>query len=260
MRAVLYERNGMIMMMDTSKECEDKRRERDDTMPTDAELLSRIEAIALEGDDGCGKSTVISLLSKRLRDDYGIDVMTVREPGGNRICESIRNLILSDDSEGMCATTEAMLYAASRYQLLHDVVKPALDDGKMVAFDRFVYSSFVYQGIVGTGDGDGGCGLDMVVALNDLATKLWRPTIAFYLDLDPCVAAKRIGDNAGREVNRFDRRGLAYHDKVRAGYRQLCDTCPELVMVDADRAPDEIVDDIIGKMIECGRSIDDADE
>ena len=138
MRAVLYERNGM--MMDTSKECEDKRRERDDTMPTDAELLSRIEAIALEGDDGCGKSTVLSLLSRRLRDDYGIDVMTVREPGGNLICESIRNMILSDDSEGMCSTTEAMLYAASRYQLLHDVVRPALDAGKMVA-KRFSDSS-----------------------------------------------------------------------------------------------------------------------
>ena len=258
MRAVLYERNGM--MMDTSKECEDKRRERDDTMPTDAELLSRIEAIALEGDDGCGKSTVLSLLSRRLRDDYGIDVMTVREPGGNRICESIRNLILSDDSEGMCSTTEAMLYAASRYQLLHDVVRPALGAGKVVAFDRFVYSSLVYQGIVGANvDGDEHA-LDTVIAINAIATKLWHPTIAFYLDLDPRVAAKRIGDNAEREVNRFDRRGLEYHDMVRAGYRKLCDMYSEFVMVDADRTPNEIVDDIIAKMIECGRNVDVADE
>lgn len=212
----------------------------------------QVNAICLEGGDGCGKTTVMRELVPRLR-DMGYDALPLREPGGNEICESIRDVLLADSSDGMYPITEAMLYAASRYQLMNDLIRPAMCDGKLVVLDRFVYSSFVYQGYVAAEanrlDAEASARLvGDVMRINDMATGGWRPTLTFFLDLPPERAIERM--TKGRDsadTNRFDTRGLEYHRMIREAYLRL-DRFDEYRVVDADRDVGSIVTDIIGEI------------
>lgn len=211
-----------------------------------------LSAICLEGGDGCGKTTVMRELVPRLS-DMGYDVMPLREPGGNEICESIRDILLADSSDGMYPMTEAMLYAASRYQLMNDLIRPAMRDGKLVVLDRFVYSSFVYQGYVAAQtrglDADASARLvGDVMRINDMATGGWRPTLTFFLDLPPERAIERMARGRdSSETNRFDTRGLEYHRMIREAYLRL-DRFDEYRVVDADRDVDSIVGDIVDEI------------
>ena len=212
----------------------------------------RLSAICLEGGDGCGKTTVMRELVPRLS-DMGYDVMPLREPGGNEICESIRDVLLADSSDGMYPMTEAMLYAASRYQLMNDLIRPAMRDGKLVVLDRFVYSSFVYQGYVAAEanrlDAEASARLvGDVMRINDMATGGWRPTLTFFLDLPPERAIERMAKGRdSADTNRFDTRGLEYHRMIREAYLRL-DRFDEYRVVDADRDVGSIVTDIIGEI------------
>jgi len=197
--------------------------------------------ITLEGGEGSGKSTVIQLLSKRLS-AMGYDVIITREPGGVAVSEKIRDLLVH---EKMDPLTEAMLFAASRNEITHQLILPALEEGKVVLCDRFVDSSYVYQGMVR------GIGLDVVERLNQPMMDLIPPDYTFYLDLDPRVGLERIRKNH-REINKFDEENLEFHERVRESYRALSKMDKHrnrIYTIQADQSPEKVASDCLSILI-----------
>ena len=166
--------------------------------------------IVFEGCEGAGKSTVVKRLYEYLK-STNVDTIVTREPGGGSISEQIREVIVSKENTDMTLITEILLYAASRNQHIHDIIKPALEAGKVVLCDRFVDSSIVYQGFVGGR-------LDIVGVINKIAIEDVVPDAIIYLDIDPKIGLERISANRQDEVNRLDLEGIAFHQKVHEGY------------------------------------------
>lgn len=172
--------------------------------------------ITIEGPDGSGKSTQVELLQKHLKTE-GKEVIITREPGGTKIGEKIRDIILDRENTEMDYVTEALLYAASRAQHVEQVIKPALLKGDVVICDRYVDSSIVYQG-VGRGLGES------VKIMNDIAIKGCMPDITFLFKLDPAIGKGRI------EIeDRLEMEKMEYHYKVYEGYLQLEKKYPERI-------------------------------
>ena len=144
----------------------------------------------MEGPDGSGKTTQIDLLKKYL-EKKGYDIVIAREPGGTVIGEAIRKIILNPEYEEMGHMTELLLYASARAQLVNQVIKPALAEGKAVICDRFVESSAVYQGI------GRGLGVDTVYEVNNYALGDVQPKLTIFMDLDAEEGIKRKKQQAG---------------------------------------------------------------
>ncbi|MEH7251252.1 dTMP kinase [Neobacillus niacini] len=179
--------------------------------------------ITFEGPDGAGKTTIISMVAKELK-----DALLTREPGGIDIAEQIRTVILDKNNIAMDARTEALLYAAARRQHLVEKVKPALEEGKIVLCDRFVDSSLAYQGHAR------GLGIDEVLSINQFAIEKMMPDLTIYFDIEPELGLQRINKNKGREVNRLDLEHLEFHQRVREGYHLVMERFPErMVKIDA---------------------------
>ncbi|MBB6674884.1 dTMP kinase [Cohnella nanjingensis] len=192
--------------------------------------------ITIEGGEGAGKTTLIGLLAQRC-EAQGREVVTTREPGGIPIAEAIRAVILDKANTAMDARTEALLYAAARRQHLAEKVMPAIARGAVVICDRFVDSSLAYQGHAR------GLGFDEVWEINRFATEGCMPDLTLYLDIAPEAGLARIHADADREVNRLDLEGLAFHRRVREGFRQAAERFPErIVTLDASASPDRIAD------------------
>jgi dTMP kinase len=175
--------------------------------------------LVFEGPEGSGKSTQARLLATALG-QAGYRVVLTREPGGTTISEGIRAILLDPDNYAMLAETEALLYAASRAQLVGQVIRPALEDGAVVVCDRFVDSSLAYQ--------VGGRGLRFadVEGIQRLATGGLRPDLRILLDLPVSVGlARRFADSP--QVNRLDAADQAFHERVRACYHDLVASDPE---------------------------------
>ena len=168
--------------------------------------------ITIEGGEGSGKSTLIDMIYKWLIDN-NIDSIKTREPGGIKISEEIRGIILDSNNTSMDGKTEALLYAASRRQHLVEKVMPALGDGKIVLCDRFIDSSLAYQGHAR------GIGIDSILELNKFAIDKCMPDLTILLDIDPEIGLKRINKDRDREVNRIDLEKIEFHNKVREGYK-----------------------------------------
>ncbi|CQR51068.1 dTMP kinase [Paenibacillus riograndensis] len=195
--------------------------------------------ITLEGGDGSGKTTVLGRVAAYLQ-NHSMPYLITREPGGIEIAEKIRSIILDPAHTAMDARTEALLYAASRSQHLAEVVEPALKEGLTVLCDRFVDSSLVYQGYAR------GLGIEEVRSINQFATGGLMPDLTFYLDVDPEVGLSRIAANQDREVNRLDLESMAFHQKVREGYRQVVESDPQrIVVLDANRPIHMVEQDIV---------------
>ena len=200
--------------------------------------------LCFEGGEGSGKGTVIGNLAKYLR-DKGHKVLLTREPGGTNIGEQIRNVIVSEKNTEMCTTTEAFLFAAARAQLLNEFVMPhlAAQDVDFIILDRYVYSSYVYQGMA-RDDGN----YEMVKQLNDIATDGWHPDITIYLDIEPARGLQRIADN-NRETNRLDKEKMSFHEKVHNGYLSLVDAYDGTDIcfkrVNADQKPEDVLSDVV---------------
>jgi len=159
--------------------------------------------ITLEGPDGSGKSTITKLLTSYLK-DAGYDVVTTREPGGTQISEKIRKIILDNDNTKMSYIAEALLYAASRAQHVHEKILPALKDGSIVICERFVHSSLVYQGI------GRGLGIEKIKEINDFAIQGLTPDITLFFDVDPERALDRKTQrNKGDRLNKWNKKDTA---------------------------------------------------
>lgn len=186
---------------------------------------------SLEGPDGCGKSTQATLLADRLR-KIGYNVVLTREPGGCEISERIRNIVLDAKEEGMCDICEALLFAASRAQHVHEVIRPAILRGDIVLCDRFVDSSMVYQGY--------GRGLGSVVEdINRPAIGDCMPEHTFFLDIDPHIAISR--RLAAASPDRIEKENGHFVETVYNAYSQIAANAPERYRkIDANGSREEI--------------------
>ena len=201
----------------------------------------RGKSISFEGGEGSGKSTIIKMLVEFL-EKQGLDIIQTREPGGSNIAEQIREVILDKKNIDMCSETECLLYAASRAQLMKEKIEPLLNQDKTILYDRFVDSSYVYQG------GCRGLGIEKVIDINNFATKGYLPYKTFLLDVDPKIGLERIHNN-NRETNRLDDESLEFHYNVRKYYLKIAKMFPNrIVVIDASRTPNEIFDDIINNL------------
>jgi dTMP kinase len=185
--------------------------------------------ITFEGPEGSGKTSQIGLLADYLR-AKGFTVITTREPGGTPIGDQIRACLHDVANTAMAAETELLLYAASRAQLVQEVIRPSLGAGHIVLCDRFADSTTAYQGY--------GRGLDLaqLALLTAIATGGLQPDLTFLLDIDVERGLARRAANA-EEMNRLDLETAVFHRRVRAGYHQLAAQEPaRWRVVDADRA------------------------
>lgn len=191
--------------------------------------------ITVEGIDGCGKSTQARLLAEDL-ERAGYDVLALREPGGVAISEKIRALLLDPANVEMSATCELLLYEAARAQLVHEVVAPALAEGRVVVCDRFYDSTTAYQGYAG------GVPLDAVTRANELAVGACAPDLTLVFDIDPALAAER---TVSRTQDRMEAKGIAYQQRVAEGFRAIAAAEPTRVrLIDAARDIDTIHADV----------------
>lgn len=194
--------------------------------------------ITLEGVEGSGKTTVSKGIIKVLKEN-GYDVLYTREPGGNKIAEQIREVILDTSNTDMDSRTEALLYAAARRQHLVDVIEPALKEGKIVICDRFIDSSIAYQGYAR------GIGAELVDYINDFAIAGMRPDLTILIDVKPEVGLERINKDQDREVNRLDLEELDFHRLVYNGYQELAKKHPErIAVVNGELHVDDVITEI----------------
>lgn len=194
--------------------------------------------ITLEGGEGAGKTTIANAVIDKLS-TLGIETLYTREPGGIKIAEKIREVILDRNHTEMDCRTEALLYAAARRQHLVEKVKPAMDEGRIVLCDRFVDSSIVYQGYAR------GIGMDEVREINQFAIEGFMPDLTIFFDIKPEIGLARIAANDSREVNRLDLEGLAFHELVYEGYKKQAKMNPErIVSVDATKSVETLTDEV----------------
>lgn len=195
--------------------------------------------ITFEGPDGSGKTSVIQQIVPRLERALGKSVVATREPGGSRIAENIRQVILNPEYTEMDARTEALLYAASRRQHITETILPALEGGQVVLCDRFVDSSLVYQGIGRE------IGVEEVAQMNRFATEGLEPDVTLYLDVEADIGLERIKQNRGnRQYDRLDQETLAFHQQVREGYLTLLEKYPaRITRINANQPLTDVVED-----------------
>lgn len=207
--------------------------------------MSRGLFITFEGTDGTGKSTQIEF-AREYFESRGFNVLMSREPGGTSISEKLRDILLDKANGEMSPVTEMMIYAASRAQLVSEVIIPAVNDGTVVICDRFVDSSVAYQAF-GRGLGD------MVAEVNSYATTGLAPDITFFMDIDPEVGRSRI---AGGELDRLEQEKSDFFRRVYDGYKSIAALDPGRVKtIDASGTVEEVraaievhLDEITGRM------------
>lgn len=202
--------------------------------------------LTMEGLDGSGKTTQLRLLTDAL-DRYGFEVVHSREPGGCKVSEAIRGILLDKENVGMTDITEAMLYAAARAQHVREVIRPTVKAGKVLLCDRFVDSSVAYQG------GGRELGVQKVLDINAPAVDGTMPMATVYLDIDHKESLRRRA--AATELDRMEMEGDSFHSRTEAAYRELIRRDPErFVVVSAVGKPEEIGEEIakqvIGRLME----------
>lgn len=168
--------------------------------------VNRGKLIVMEGIDGCGKSSVLKMIEEAYS---GSDILLLREPGSTKISEKIREILLDPENKNMDRWCEAYLYAASRAQLVQEVIKPALNLGKIVIVDRFIDSSLIYQGI------GRNCGIEEIKRLNQFALDGLKAELTFLFD---CPAETALNRRADRICDRIEKEDLQFFEKIREGY------------------------------------------
>ena len=195
--------------------------------------------ITLEGIEGSGKTTQIGRLVQFL-ENKGIGCVTTRQPGGTLIGKNIRSILLDPENSSLAPLAELLLYMADRAQHIHELIRPALNDGKTVVCDRYFDATLVYQGFAR------GLSIELIGQLHQILFDDLKPDVTLLLDLPPQVGLERAwqqlnnGQRSGDE-SRFEAEALAFHEKVRAGYLELARLEPDrFQIVDAAQSPDEV--------------------
>ncbi len=195
--------------------------------------------LTFEGSDGSGKTTQIHLLAQYLR-TAGHTVLTTREPGGTRIGDGIRQLLLDLAHTEMNARAETLLFNAARAQIVAEVVRPALAAGNIVLCDRFADSTLAYQGY---GHQQDIAELERLIAY---ATGGLRPDLTIYLDIPPADGIRRNRGRADGDWNRLDAQELSFYQRVEHGYRQLIAQQPHRwTVINASRARQQVHHDVV---------------
>jgi dTMP kinase len=192
--------------------------------------------ITFEGVDLCGKTTQAEILINKLK-GYGFEVVFVREPGGTRISELIRNILLDKENVEMCDVTELFLFSASRAQLVGEVIIPALNSGKVVICDRFYDSTLAYQGY--------GRGIDIekIKVVNELASSGLVPDLTFLIDIPVSEIYNRRRQKYG-DFDRMENSGVEFYERVRNGYLELARREKRFCVINGLRGIDEISSEI----------------
>lgn len=186
--------------------------------------------ITLEGPDGSGKTTQVPALAEAIR-LAGHDLILTREPGGTEIGDQTRQVIMDLKNKSMHPETEILLFQASRAQLVREVIRPALGEGKVVLCDRYADSTLAYQGYGHQTD------LEILTQIINFATGGLKPDLTLFLDCDAETGLKRRSGGNG-EWNRLDDYELEFHKRVRAGYHELVKAEPNRwAVIDAAQSP-----------------------
>jgi dTMP kinase len=199
--------------------------------------------ITFEGGEGTGKSTQVKLLAERLQ-AAGRDVLTTREPGGTPEAEALRALLVSGEPGRWTSDEELLLNFAARSSHLRQVVLPALAKGQVVICDRYVDSSLVYQVIAG------GANRGLFAELTEVIASQVMPNHTFILDIDPAIGAARAKARLqGAGENRFERKGEAFHQRVRAAFAEIAEhQLGRCSLIDASGSQSEVADRIWAKL------------
>ena len=207
--------------------------------------------ITVEGIDGCGKSTQARLIAAAL-EAAGYDVLRLREPGGVKISEQIRAILLDPANAEMGDVCELLLYEAARAQLVHQVIRPALAAGKTVVCDRFYDSTMAYQAFAD------GLDRNMVSQANELAVDGCRPDLTLVFDLPVEDALRR---RSGREAeDRLELKGLEFQERVAAGFRAVAADEPDRVkLIDAGESIAEVFSGVAAELRSAGLSMSEDD-
>ncbi len=199
--------------------------------------------ISFEGIDGSGKTTQITLLAARLQ-SCGIRVKTMREPGGTAIGEEIRRILLDHKHADMHIETELLLFSAARAQLVREIILPALKAGIWIISDRFYDSTVAYQGY------GRGLNLDMIHAINGLASAQCKPNVTVLLDLPADTACSRLSARV-TSADRIDCESLSFMDRTRRGYLKTAENEPErFIVVDAGQNEEQLAQKIYSEIRE----------
>lgn len=214
-------------------------------------MSSRGLFITVEGIDGCGKSTQARLIAAAL-EAAGHDVLRLREPGGVKISEQIREILLDPANAEMGDVCELLLYEAARAQLVHQVIRPALAAGKTVVCDRFYDSTMAYQAFAD------GLDRNMVSQANELAVDGCRPDLTLVFDLPVEDALRR---RSGREAeDRLELKGLEFQERVAAGFRAVAADEPDRVkLIDAGESIAEVFSGVAAELRSAGLSMSEDD-
>jgi dTMP kinase len=194
--------------------------------------------ITFEGGEGAGKSTQIKLLADRLR-THGKTVVLTREPGGTTQAEALRNLLVSGDVSTWSAEAEALLNYAARDSHLNEVIRPALKSGATVLCDRFMDSTRAYQGYAGA------CTFHLLDELEKSIVGETRPNLTLVFDLDPVIGLERARSRGAGSEDRFERKGLAFHQRLREGFLEIAKAYPvRCRVIDANQSLEALAADV----------------
>ncbi len=185
--------------------------------------------VAFEGVDGAGKSTQVRLLGEHLERN-GREVVICREPGGTSLGEELRRILLDPGSGDLQPEVEVLLFMAARAQLCNKIIRPELQSGKAVISDRFLWSSVVYQGVVG------GLGVEEVLSIGRVATRGLLPELTFLVDLDPAASHSGLDDG-----DRMESRGIEFQRRVRDGFLALAEEFKDsFILIDGGASIEQV--------------------
>lgn len=194
--------------------------------------------ISFEGTDGAGKSVQIKLFKEYLEKTFNREVVLVRDPGSTSISEKLRDILLDVNNKEMSYRTEALIYSASRAQMVDEIIKPKLKENAFVLTDRYIDSNLVYQGIAR------GLGIDEIIDINKFAVDGTYPELTFFLDVDISTSASRISQT--KELDRIEVSGNSFFENVRLGYKTIQNMYPDRIkIIDAGESIEVVHNSII---------------